>query len=57
MPNWCSTAYVVVGRKEEISAFHELLNTLKANHTEPSSFVGINLWEVVEALGGDLETI
>lgn len=57
MPNWCSVTYKVVGERKEILAFHELLNTLKANHTEPSSFVGINLCEVVEVLGGDLETI
>ena len=57
MPNWCSTTYKIVGKKEEVTAIHELLNTLKANQTEPSSFVGINLWEVVESLGGDLETI
>ncbi len=57
MPNWCSTTYKIVGKKEEVTAIHKLLNTLKANHTEPSSFVGINLWEVVESLGGDLETI
>lgn len=57
MPNWCSTTYKIVGKKEEVTAINELLNTLKANHTEPSSFVGINLWEVVEALGGDLTTV
>ena len=57
MPNWCSTTYKIVGKHEEVTAIHDLLNTLKAKQTKPSSFVGINLWEVVESLGGDLETI
>ena len=57
MPNWCSTTYKIAGKHEEVTAIHDLLNTLKAKQTKPSSFVGINLWEVVESLGGDLETI
>ena len=56
MPNWCSTTYKIVGKKEEVHALCDVLTTIKSkSHSDNRT----KMWlvDVVEYLGGDWETI
>lgn len=56
MPNWCSTTYKIVGKKEEVHALCNVLTTIK-NTPRPYNRTRMWLVDVVEYLGGDWETI
>ncbi len=59
MPNWCNTAYTLVGDKEELDALHKTMSELEQSDqpTEPLRFGSTWLGNLVEALGGDPKDI
>lgn len=59
MPNWCSTCYKIVGKKEEVQAIYDVLTTLNNQPQKQveSDFGKLWLGCIVTYLGGDWEKI
>lgn len=59
MPNWCNTAYTLVGDKEELDALHKTMSELEQSNqpVEPFHFGNTWLGNLVKALGGTTKDI
>ena len=59
MPNWCSTAYTLVGDKGELDALYKTMSELEQRNqpVEPFKFGNTWLGNLVEALGEDTNTV
>lgn len=57
MPNWCSSAYTIVGEEKEVEALHGLMEKLEGMRepSVPNGFGTSWLGCLVDALGGDCE--